>query len=724
MVPGIFVGLRFSENRAQGIEKAINNLHEIAELIGQDLDEKVQGTAQLEYGLARAKDLDTNDRSKCSAFLSAVRDEYPQYTGILTITPEGKLHCDSLKTGRSLDLHDREYFIKASQLKGGVAIEPAFGRLTGLSVLQIAYPARTETGDLKFILLASFNLGKFGERHERQLQNAEILILDRHGTVLVWLGGGNRHEQVGEGSELFRITSASGAPRTAEVEGADGVRRIWATAATSPEIRDAGLHILVGRQKSDLSADANRRLLEDLGTLAAVSVLLFASVWILAELSIRRQVGRISAMVTRLGQGELGARMSPPFPKGELGELMSNLNGTAAAIERQNVAIGELNQKLSQAQKMEAVGQLTGGIAHDFNNLLTVILGNAEILAESLTQDPTLRPIAEMTAKAAERGAELTSRLLVFARRQSLDPKAIDINAQIAEMDPLLRRTLGENIEIQVIGTPAIWQALVDPGQLESALLNLCINARDAMPDGGRLTIETANMVLDDTYNAHESEVETGAYVMVAVSDTGVGMDRTTIARAFEPFFTTKGAGKGSGLGLSMVYGFVRQSNGHIRIYSEPGQGTTVKIYLPRASTDEQTWRDIADAPKLQRGNEKILLVEDDDLVREHVNSQLKTLGYQVVAVNDGRRGIEILAQFEDFDLLFTDVTMPGMSGRQLAEEAKKIRPALKVLFTSGFTENAFASQDHQRPAGIPLLQKPYRRQELAAKIRAVLDLG
>ena len=384
----------------------------------------------------------------------------------------------------------------------------------------------------------------------------------------------------------------------------------------------------------------------------------------------------------------------------------------------------ETEKQLRQSQRLEAAGQLTGGIAHDFNNLLTVILGNAELLSEKLAHDPRLLMLAEVTVKAAERGAELTNHLLAFARHQPLEPRPSDVNKQIADMEKLLRRTLGEHIEITMVQGKDLWPAMIDPGQLENAILNLCINARDAMPEGGRLIIESSNAILDENGldPARTGEGKLGQYVLLAVSDTGCGMDRATLEQAFEPFFTTKGVGKGNGLGLSMVYGFVKQSRGHIRIYSEPGEGTTVKLYLPRPPLGETLPVEDESEDQIRGGTEKILLVEDDELVRNHVVSQLVSLGYDVVQASNGPEALEILNHITDFDLLFTDVIMPGgMNGRQLAEAAVAMCPGLPVLFTSGYTENAIIHHGRLDP-GVHLLQKPYRRFDLAAKVRGVLD--
>lgn len=381
----------------------------------------------------------------------------------------------------------------------------------------------------------------------------------------------------------------------------------------------------------------------------------------------------------------------------------------------------ELEARLRQAQRLEAVGHLTGGVAHDFNNLLTVILGNADLMAEQLADQPALLRLAEITRTAAQRGAELTHRLLAFARRQPLQPQVVDVHQLLAGMDGLLRRALSEDIEIELVRGAGLWPALVDAAQLESAVLNLALNARDAMPGGGKLTLETANAWIDQAYADLHSEVQPGQYVMVSVSDSGSGIAAEHLARVFEPFFTTKGPGKGSGLGLSMVYGFVKQSQGHIKLYSEPGQGTTARLYLPRAGgAPEPAVAPVAPGEAACHGA-LVLVVEDDDLVRRFAQDQLVSLGYGVVTAENGVQALEILRRRSDVALLFTDVVMPGgISGRQLAEQARSLHPRLKVLYTSGYTENAIVHQG-RLDRGVQLLNKPYRRDELAGKVRAAL---
>ena len=381
-----------------------------------------------------------------------------------------------------------------------------------------------------------------------------------------------------------------------------------------------------------------------------------------------------------------------------------------------------LEERLDQAQKMEAVGQLTGGVAHDFNNLLTIILGNAEILEEELKGQPNLKILAKMSLDAADRGADLTKRLLAFSRKQALEPKVLDVAQLIQGMDSLLRRTLPENINIEIVRSGGLWKIEADAPQLESALLNLAVNARDAMPDGGSLTIEMANAMLDDDYVAMEPDVASGQYVVIVVTDTGTGIAPDVLARVFEPFFTTKEVGKGSGLGLSMVFGFVKQSGGHIRVYSELNEGTAIKMYFPRTLTEPESLAIVSPERKAAGGTETILVVEDDGAVREFVSAQLQSLGYTVVEAPAGAGAMKILNQTAEIDLLFTDVVMPGgMGGRELADAARKLRPSLKVLFTSGYTENSIVHQGRLDP-GVKLLNKPYRREQLAAKIREVLD--
>ena len=387
-----------------------------------------------------------------------------------------------------------------------------------------------------------------------------------------------------------------------------------------------------------------------------------------------------------------------------------------AEAERRELA----EQALRQSQKMEAVGQLTGGVAHDFNNLLTIIIGNLGIAKRGVVEARAERALNNALV-GAERAAQLTQRLLAFSRRQPLNPRVIDVNNLIASISDLLARTLGENIALETIGGAGVWRVEADASELESSLLNLALNARDAMPEGGKLTIETSNAYLDEEYCEQHAGVTPGQYVLIAVTDSGAGMSAETIDHAFEPFFTTKETGKGTGLGLSQVYGFMKQSDGHVKIYSEPGEGTTIKLYLPRHDGDEAALS-ADDSVGSERGSaETILIVEDDDGVRQYASEILRDLNYQIIEAKDSATALRLLEADKKFDLLLTDVVLPGKNGRELASEVERRRPGIKIIFMTGYSRNAIVHHGRLDP-GTELIQKPLTERVLARKIRQVLD--
>jgi PAS domain S-box-containing protein len=389
---------------------------------------------------------------------------------------------------------------------------------------------------------------------------------------------------------------------------------------------------------------------------------------------------------------------------------------------RRQQALEEAQAALLQSQKMESIGQLTGGIAHDFNNLLTVIKGSIDMIERRLRAgEPDVARFIESARRGADRAASLTQGLLAFARRQPLEPKPLDPNKLVAGMAELLRRTLGEDISIETVLAGGLWWVSVDPNQLENSILNVAINARDAMPGGGKLTIETSNTELDERYAEVNKDVAPGQYVMIAVSDNGSGMAPEALSKVFEPFYTTKA--EGTGLGLSQVYGFVRQSSGQVKIYSEPGSGTCVRIYLPRLENvpAPEVVR-VARPDKRGTTGETILVVEDDEDVRTFTVATLNELGYRVLSASDARSALDGLQREPDVDLLFTDVGLPnGVNGRQLADEALRIRPGIKVLFTTGYARNAIVHHGRLDP-GVELIVKPYTQPDLARRVRRVLD--
>jgi PAS domain S-box-containing protein len=399
-----------------------------------------------------------------------------------------------------------------------------------------------------------------------------------------------------------------------------------------------------------------------------------------------------------------------------------NVTRDITARREQDDELQRIRAALAQSQKMEAVGQLTGGIAHDFNNLLTAVLGNIELIEQHGQRgDERIRRLAGAARRAAERGATLTERLLAFSRRQPLQPQATDLNQLVMGTSELLRSTLGEGIAIETLLPSDLWSAFVDPNQLDNLLINLALNARDAMPSGGRMTIETSNVYLDDEYAAAHPEVTAGPYVMLALSDTGKGMSAETAARAFEPFFTTKPIGQGTGLGLSQVYGFVRQSNGHITLDSEPGAGATMKIYFPMQLGMDITALKAPADPVLKRVHATVLVVDDDRDVREYIVSALTGLGYRVLEAGEASGALSAVECHPDVDMLLTDVGLPGINGRQLADEVSRRCAGIKILFTSGYAKHAIVHNGVLDP-GVQLLSKPFTMNSLARRVAQVLQ--
>jgi PAS domain S-box-containing protein len=415
----------------------------------------------------------------------------------------------------------------------------------------------------------------------------------------------------------------------------------------------------------------------------------------------------------------------------DAGKLIGFAKVTRDVTERRlaQEMLDQARERLLQWQKMEAIGQLTGGVAHDFNNLLTIVIGNLETAQRHLGAltggvASRLKRSLDNAMRGAQRAAILTQRLLAFSRQQPLDPKPLDPNKFIAAEVEFLQRSLGETIEVQAVGSAGLWPVEVDAHQLGAALLNLAVNARDAMPNGGKLTIETSNALLDQDYCRANPEVIPGQYVMIAVSDNGTGMTKDVVDRAFEPFFSTKDVGQGTGLGLSQVYGFIKQSKGHIKIYSEVGEGTTVKIYLPRLlqDIDRRDEKEQAAEAVEGSGHETILVVEDDRDVRAYLVEVLRDLNYRVLSAHDAVSALGLIKEGDiRIDLLLTDVVLPGTNGRQLAEQAQNRRPGLKVLFTTGYSRNAIVHQGRLDP-GVAMIQKPMTQDGLAARIRDLLD--
>ena len=727
LLPAALMGWRFHQQRLEDIDQARLRLSRLAQRMGEEIDTRIQGTAQLHYGLSRARDLDTTDRAACSDFLSAVREAYPQYTGILTIRPDGSLFCDSLRTGRKLDLRDREYFKQALTLQDSVALQATFGRLTGISVLQIAYPVRDMAGALKYVLLASLNLDKLANQRHREFLSPrpQLLLVDRRGVVLVWSGAGPQPQMLGvpiADPALLRLATQSAGPAVTEIVDARGQTQVWAVNA-EPADRRSGIQVLVGQPKADLVALANQRLLRDLSLLGALALLLFAAMWVLAGIGIRRPVGRITEMARRLGAGQLEARIPGPYPRGELGGLMAVLNSTADSLQRQRADIEQLGQQLRQSQKLEAIGTLAGGIAHDFNNILGTILGNVALARDDLSLDhPAERSLGQIEI-AASRARDLVQQILAFSRRQPPTLALRPLRPLVENILGLLRVAMPPGVTLRTELTDAPLQVRADATQLHQVLMNLCANAWQAhQGQPGEVTVGLARLSAQEVL---ATGVAPGGgqhgLAHLWVSDRGCGIDEATRQRIFEPFFTTKPAGSGTGLGLSVVHGIVMAHGGTLTVDSQPGQGSTFHVYLPLAEADaalDDGGAVVAAASDHRGQGQRVLYVDDDEVMRVLVERLLTRAGYQPTCRASAQQALAtVRADPQAWDVVVTDYSMPELSGTELARQLRALRADLPLIVISGYVSDEL--QRAARACGVrEVVQKQYTLEELGPAIQ------
>ena len=630
------------------------------------------------------------------------------------------------------------------------------GAVAGNLRLNVLVPVLYRT-EVRYILLLSF----FPERILQIMQAKKLPpgwimgVSDRQGKVIA---RSERHERFVNTMLPPELLARRGEPGVFPATNLDGTAVLRAVRPTV-----AGWTVAVTAHQSSIDAAARAAVRDALiGGIAVLVLSLLSSYWLGRRL--RAPIEALARQAGALARDEKVAPIDTPIREvkvvtAALAAASADLTERARQRDKAEEALQRLNQdleaqvhdrtreltqtnerlnaeiehrkateqQLGQALKLEAVGQLTGGIAHDFNNMLAVILGSLRLLQRRLPAvDRDIERYISGAIEGGERAAHLTQRLLAFARQQPLSPEALDLNKLVASMSDLLRRTIPENIKIETVLAGGLWRIHADPNQLESAILNLAINARDAMPDGGRLTIETSNTHLDEAYARDHLEVVPGQYAMLAMTDTGTGMTTDVLARAFDPFFTTKAAGQGTGLGLSQVYGFVKQSGGHVKIYTEISQGTTVKAYLPRATgaiasaalgdSDRSRPEPIQHESK----GELVLVVEDDDKVRNLTVEMLRELGYRTLAADGASSALALLKTHADIDLLFTDVVMPEMNGRRLADEALRQFPHLKILFTTGYSRNAIV-HNGMLDAEVQLLAKPFTLEALAHKLKQLL---
>jgi signal transduction histidine kinase len=665
------------------------------------------------------------DEEACSRYADSLKNALPRYAAIGAARRDGAVFCASVEYG-GLNASDRPWFKRALESGSFTVGEYTIGRTVKRPVLQFAMPFVDEAGAPAGVVYALLDLAWLAAHFsETRLESGEALgIADRFGTILVRLPDNAQFTGSTFATEYSGLLAGT-APKTVDIVGIDGVPRI--VGYVPPAVSSSGLYVGVGIAKAEAFASVDREQQRDFLMIGGGLALGLAAACLGGWHFFTRPIGRLSSSAARWAAGDYQARVALGPGRSDfarLGRAFDDMAGAlrrreaerdrseaalreaAARLEEEAVAREEASAKLRllndtleervaaetaarleaedafrQAQKMEALGQLTGGVAHDFNNLLQVVVGNLEVLklgAKAGNDVPaaTVRAHADAALKGARRGASVTGHLLAFARQQPLSPKPVDVNRLVAGMSDLASRGIGEAIEAEIVLAAGLWRAFVDPNQLEIALLNLAINARDAMPDGGKLTVETANAPLDGAPAPSNGSVAAGQYVLISVSDTGIGMTDDIVAKAFEPFFTTKPTGKGTGLGLSQVYGFVKQSGGHAEICSDPGRGTTVKLYLPRAAGEDR----LAVAPPATAapeayGNQLVLVVEDDADVRANVVDMLRRLGLRTLDAADGPTALELLDRRTDIDLLFADVGLSGrLNGRELADEAIRRR--------------------------------------------------
>lgn len=629
-----------------------------------------------------------------NAKLKAVQESLPQLRDIWVIDAQGlPMVSGTVFPMPQVNLSDRRYFAvhKNGEAAGAYVSDVMDARVADLQFFAISRKRVGRDGSFAGVTVISIAPEYFTNYYARLPSAVVVSLLREDGTVLARYPDPPRYvtRLNPDGPFMSQLRAAPERGFASGVSSIDGTPRTFAY----ERLPHHGLYIATGLDDSVIVRDWLRAMGQHLAFGVPATLAMFA----LSIVALRR-TKRATAAYSQL---------------------------------RQEVARRELTEKaLRQAQKMEAVGRLTGGIAHDFNNLLTAILGNIDLALRRMPEgDDRIRRLLTSARQASDRAATLVQRLLSYSRQHPLEYKAVDLNKLVQNMSELLRRTIGETITVETVLAGGLWKTAVDPNQLENAIINLAINARDAMPNGGRLTIETANTYLDEGYAAaHGGDIAHGQYVMLAVTDEGTGMNKDVIDRAFEPFFTTKPTGVGTGLGLSMVYGFVKQSSGHIKIYSEAGEGTSIKMYFPRLedNSDLEPWLPVAEERTEEDEpvplSETILLVEDDEEVNRFATEVLREEGYNVISTHEGPSALRLLDANPHIRMLFTDVVLPGgMNGRQLADEALRRRPDLKVLYATGYTRNAIIHQG-RLDADVELLTKPFTADVLAQKVRQILD--
>lgn len=685
-------------------------------MVSDDIDDIITRNRQTLITFSEIPDIKRQNWNKCREIFTALKPYYLYFENIFVTDKSGLIQCSAVPQTKNISIADRTYFSEAVKKMELSVSEAIIGRITGKPIIVLAYPVKDYSNNLVGVIGASLSLLRIYETfaHTDLPEPSVILVIDENGRIVTSNIESDEYD-------LKDIKNSAWFPRTAKKNGccfeAEFMGKKRLIAVTSPSLVN-WLSVIAIPSENIYGPFQKAIWSTALINTLVLSIALFAAV-ILGRL-ITEPITQLARNVKEIGS-EGFKRLMKIKTKDEIEELADSFNEMVVKLDEKKVENEKLQKQLFLSQKMEAIGTLTGGIAHDFNNMLNVILGYTQMVIDETKKNTTQRRYAQQVQKAGQSAAELVQQLLAFSRRQVIDPKIININEVIDNLVKMLHRIIGENIALKLSLSENISPVMADPGQMVQVIMNLCVNARDAMPQGGELTIETSDTIIDEAYCQVHPWAHPGPYALLSITDTGIGMDSETQSRIFEPFFTTKELGKGTGLGLAIVYGIIKQHKGLINVYSQKGHGTTFKIYLPSASGKAEALK----APRIAEvtgGKETILLAEDNDMLRELAETILKGLGYTVIAARDGDEAVQIFtANSDKIQLAFLDVIMPVCSGKEAYERMRAVKPDIKVLFTTGYSIATHHTESIAKEK-LPLLQKPFSKEGLARKVREALD--
>jgi signal transduction histidine kinase len=681
----------------------------LAKLAAAEQQQIVQGIRQALIALSELPAIKAKDVQGCNAYLSRIKQRYPGFIAFFVVDMNGDSFCDSTKDHKPATAAGRAYFASAVKTGKFSVGEFSIGRGTGHNCLQFALPFYDDEDRMGGVLIAALSLDWLADyiAHKGVPEGAALAITDRNGVVLARYPGNDRF--VGKISPAGRDPVRDNGT-VSDLVSIDGTERIVGFSAVGND-----LLVSYGLGKAQTFTKIEHHTRRDvLFLVMSALMVLILTVWG-AQRLIQRPFAQLVDAANQWRLGEFGRRVDIRG-NSEIARVARAFNTMADALKHREHELSEAREQFYQSQKIESVGQLTSGIAHDFNNLLTVVSANLELI-EAGNDNAKARRFAAAARRAIDSAAKLTAQLLAFSRRQVLNPKPVNTNQLVSEFQGLIRKAVGEACRIKVLAEDELWLCHVDPALLQTAVLNLALNARDAMPDGGMLEIAMSNVIVNDGAVAGCSP---GSYVSLSVRDTGLGMAPEVRERVFEPFFTTKEVGKGTGLGLSMVYGFVRQSGGYVAVESTVGQGTTIVLYLPKTTRTADAEAEDARPQAMPAGSERILIVEDNDDLLDLMSTMLTQSGYQVRCARNGSEAIQMLNS-EEFDLLLSDIVMlNGVNGIEVAREARRLNKGIKILLASGYAADVV--ERHRAVGEFPIIDKPFSMPELRTRVRSILN--